>query len=595
MQLERPIHRLMRERANRPPVDVTLLPRRRTEAWNPQPPSAELLARWREERAEREGAPFVPAQHAPAQSSLRRPDPGWGDPLDLLAGHDAAGAPVLRGDHLPPVLAGFAFDVARRIGADPAAAALCCIVAAAAATHDDWTVQVRQHDHSWRESARLWGAIVAPPASAKSPLIRAATTPFDLLDAQARHEHGEAMATWRRQVASLKAAKVATEAFPPAPKLNRFLIEGSTTEAIGEALRDDPDAKQSAPLRKVLIRADELGELVAGLDAYRPGGRGGADRGVYLRLFGGGRHIIDRIGRGSFAASNWSACLLGGIQPEPIQRIARDAADDGLIQRFLFCVPGPHPAGEDRRPDDEALGRYAAMFPVLARLRPVAAFPGAVPRPVTMTEAGHAHREAMELLFRAHAAMPDTTGRFQAALAKMPAIFARLTLTLHLVQIADALAQGMHVEDPHLVPSETVAMAAAYARDILLPHLLRADRLLFETRQAGHAAWIAGFILASPACRASSRVAARDIQRAYGPLRPPEARRELEQVMAGLETAGWCRAEAPDNPVRPIAGWTLNPALFSRFADRAAAERERRDRVQQDTAAAIQAAMKGRT
>ena len=116
-----------------------------------------------------------------------------------------------------------------------------------------------------------------------------------------------------------------------------------------------------------------MAEWIAGFDRYRAGGRGGADRGAFLRLYNGGRYTIDRVSRGSFAVSNWSAGVLGGIQPEPIQRIAREAADDGLLERFIYSVPTGQDEGEDRAPNKEALSRYAALFPVLATLHPAPA------------------------------------------------------------------------------------------------------------------------------------------------------------------------------------------------------------------------------
>ena len=72
-----------------------------------------------------------------------------------------------------------------------------------------------------------------------------------------------------------------------------------------------------APQGKVLVRADELAELIATMDDAKEG-KGPADRGAYLRLYNGGRFTVDRIIRGAFPVPNWSGCVLGGIQPEPI-------------------------------------------------------------------------------------------------------------------------------------------------------------------------------------------------------------------------------------------------------------------------------------
>ena len=45
----------------------------------------------------------------------------------------------------------------------------------------------------------------------------------------------------------------------------------TTMEALTEVLRDDPQATQRAPAKKVLIRQDEMSEWVASFDRYRSG------------------------------------------------------------------------------------------------------------------------------------------------------------------------------------------------------------------------------------------------------------------------------------------------------------------------------------
>ena len=53
------------------------------------------------------------------------------------------------------------------------------------------------------------------------------------------------------------------------------------------------------------------------------------DRGFWLQAFNGGPYIVDRISRKSGLIPNLSVSLLGGIQPEPLRRIADEAVDDG--------------------------------------------------------------------------------------------------------------------------------------------------------------------------------------------------------------------------------------------------------------------------
>lgn len=493
----------------------------------------------------------------------------WAEPVDFLSDDEATGAPELRRSHLPGAIAPFVFDTASRMGVDPAGVALAAIVSLASVMTDDWCIQPKQFDTTWTENPRLWGAIVGDPSILKTPVVRAATAPIDKLEVEARERYEVDMGRFRRQMKAWKDAGSDSDSEPKEPRLGRFLVEGTTTEALTEALRDDPKAKQTASAGKVLIRQDEMSEWLAGFDRYRSGGNGGADRGAYLRLYNGGRYTLDRVNRGTFSIPNWSACILGGIQPGPIQKIARDAADDGLLQRFVYCVPGHQRRGEDRKPDTEAIDRYKALFPVLAALTPPRSHSGGFSRIVLHADA-HAQRAAILDLAEAVAAMPDTSDRLKAALGKWPGLWARLTLTFHLIDVADARTRG-DAGDVVNVVRGAATTATQYMRDILLPHLLRAESIMFSTAQTGHARWIAGHILGKP----MTRIAIRDLVQAYRALRAPEQRRELIEIMNSLEAMAWVQAE-PQVDGRPPVAWGVNPLVYSRFAEQAA--REKADR-----------------
>jgi hypothetical protein len=405
----------------------------------------------------------------------------------------------------------------------------------------------------------------------KTPIIRVATAPIDKLEAEARKQHDEDMRTYRTKMNRWKQAQKEgkDDEEPVPPRLARYLVEGTTIEALTEILRGDSQAKQRTPADKVLIRQDEMSGWIANFDRYA-GSRGG-DGSDYIRLYNGGRHTIDRIGRGSFAMPNWSACILGGIQPEPIQRIASHAADDGLLQRFCYCVPAAQRRGEDRCPDTNGIARYHDLFPALAALAPDRRPWDADPRRIVLHTEAHAHRIKIDDLAEALAGMPDASNRLKSALGKWPGLWARLTLLFHLIDVADARARDPQRSIAYVANRAAIAVTA-YMRDILLPHLLRADRVMFSTAQTGHARWIAGFVLS----KGEQRIAARDIMRAYGALRAPEKRRELQDVMTSLEAMGWVRPEGRRES-SPTTAWEVNPAVHTRFADRARREREARE------------------
>jgi hypothetical protein len=430
------------------------------------------------------------------------------------------------------------------MGVDPATVALTALVSCAAVISDDWQIQPKRYDDTWTEAPRLWGAIVGAPSILKSPVLRACTRPIEKLEIEGREAHDGEMATYKLALAAWKKAKD-DKPEPKHPVLQRYLVENLTTEALSEVLRSDAMATQRAPARKVLVRADELAELLGNLNRYN-GGKGGGDRGAFLRLFNGGHHTVDRIGRGSFSCSNWSACIVGGIQPEPIQRIAREAADDGMLQRFCYTVPTRQAQGLDQAPDRAALERYRRLFPRLATLRPAQApegRSGAAERVVLHVDA-HRHREALQALLATLGRMPDMSARMAAALGKYSGIYARLCLLFHLIEVADARANGDMGPPLYVVPETTAAKVLAYVRNCLLPHLGLADRIMYLTPQSGHARWIAGYILS----RNFRRITRRDITRAYSSLRAPERERELTSVMNGLVTVDWVREEVSSKP-----------------------------------------------
>jgi hypothetical protein len=488
----------------------------------------------------------------------------WPEPVDCFTSLETEPIDVTE-DEVPSPLWPFIKDTAERMGVAASTIALCALVTCSAVISDEWCVRPKRYDDTWTENPRLWGAIVGSPSVLKSPVIATCTRPVDLLEAAARRQ-------WQEDMGSYKARHAGEEECDElAPKLPRRLVESTTIEALQEVLRTDADARFIAPARKVLVRQDELSEWAANLDRYS-NGRSGGDRGAYLRLYNGGPFSVDRIGRGAFTASNWSGCLLGGIQPEPIQRIAKQAVDDGLLQRFVYDVPPDAKGGADRTPDRAALERYHRLIPALAALHP--GLTTTAVRGVALHADAHAHRESIDDLARGMATMPDVSGRLRAAFGKWPGLFARLCLTFHLIELADARVNGDLGPPGDVVPTLSAERVANYMRRVLLPHLLRADAVMFKTVQTGHARWIAGHILA----RKLGRITVRDVQQNYWALRAPESRGDLDSVMTSLVGADWLDPVEPRNRARPVTTWLVNPEVHSLFAPRA--EEERRDRQQ---------------
>jgi Protein of unknown function (DUF3987) len=540
---------------------------------------------WGLPEADEEPLPPPPEGYMPPLPNGQDDDPdSWPEPVDILA-DTANSAPILTADHVPAALWSYIRDNAHRMGVATSSVALAAIVACASAISDDWHIQPKQRDTEWIEQARLWGAIVGPPSVLKSPVIAAATAPVVALNMAGHAAWVTAMTDYKIAYKAWKAAVRNDDTLvqPEAPRKARYLVESVTIEALQEVLRDDPEGKQYAPLGKVLARQDELSEFLANMDKYSQSG--GSDRGAWLRAYNGGPFVVDRIGRGSFVTKSWSSCLLGGIQPQPIQAIAGKADNDGMIQRFMFDVPAASGGGVDRTPDYAARDLYRDLFPALAALRP-ARTGNAYDRyeVVDLHVTAHPVREDINALAMAMAAMPDASPRLQSAFGKWPGLFARLCLTFHLIEIAAARAQGDLGPPPQAISLTTARTVQAYMRGILAPMLLRADALMFSTKMASHADWIAGYILAHKL----DRITARQIAKHYHPLRAPEERRTLDETMESLDRVGWVMAEPPSNPSKPPTAWLVNPRVHLAFKLRAEAERRRRAEVKEAIAAHVE-------
>jgi hypothetical protein len=498
----------------------------------------------------------------------------WPEPVDFLSSKDLA-APILTERHVPPSLWPYIADTAERLGVATSSVALCSNVSCAAAISEEWQLQPKRHDYTWTEGARLWGAMVGPPSLLKSPTISETTAPIDVLEMHALDTWNDDMAAYVDAHAAWKDAGDKTAPEPKAPRRDRYLVESVTVEALQEVLRDDAGGKLRAPLGKVLARQDELSEFLANLDKYSTNNKGG-DRGAWLRAYNGGRFSVDRIGRGPFATRSWSACLLGGIQSDVIQRVARQTVDDGLIQRFMLDIPGPQAPGQDRAPNHAARDLYRRLFPVLATMRPAKNVAG-YPEVVTLHAEAHGAREDIDRLARVMAAMPDASARLASTFGKWPGLFARLCLTFHLIEIAAAHVRGEIGPHRDVVSVDTAERVRRYMRAILAPSLLRGEALIFATAQTEHAAWIANHILA----HRRESITAREVVQNYRSLRAPEDRRILDSVMDALCTFGWLRPVQRRFDTQLPTAWTVNPSVHSTYAERAEAERKRRDAVRE--------------
>jgi hypothetical protein len=450
------------------------------------------------------------------------------EPVDLWGQFDP---PPLPQGLLPKTIERFALEEADLMGVDPSGLAMAALAVCAAALPDHTKLQVKRHDPNWLEAARLWVGLIGNPSTKKTPIILRATKPLKRLDAE----------LWRSYVNATECYDQLTKEERKnveRPKQQRLRLEDTTIEAAQEVLKDSPDG--------VLCIQDELAGWFGAMDKYA--GRGATkDRGFWLQSFHGGPYAVNRIARGAAVIENLSVSLLGGIQPEPIRKIAADTIDDGLLQRLVPIMLHRGSTGKDApcvsQDYDELIVQLRERSPPLQALQ--------------FTDAALAIRHQLEARHLDLMACEIVNRKLAAHIGKYDGLFARFCLLWHCIEGTEGSALTEH----------TAQRVADFMHRFLLPHATAfyADMLELSDDH-DRLTQVAGYILA----KNLSRVTNRDVQRGSRVMRGLE-RLEIESIFEQLEALGWLiRMQGPYRSAPPH--WQVNPQVHRRFAERAVRE-----------------------
>lgn len=248
----------------------------------------------------------------------------------------------------PEPIEQFVNDTAKSLSCPPDFVAMGVLVCTSVAIGNGALIEVK---NSWMEGASLYCGIIAEPGSAKTPAINKALKPlfelqernfkeYDSLKAQYEIENDNyevELESWKRDVKNKKKVKVGDKPAPPKnPTLQQIITMDSTMEALQDTLLFNK--------RGILKLHDELLGFVRGMNQYRSG----ADRQYWLSIWSNEPIIINRKGKEPIRISKPFVSIIGGIQPDMIEEIVKTGregiANDGFIDRFLFCYPDSIPA-----------------------------------------------------------------------------------------------------------------------------------------------------------------------------------------------------------------------------------------------------------
>jgi hypothetical protein len=460
-------------------------------------------------------------------------------PIDLWA---KLSPPQLPRGLLPDVIERFAFDQGASMGCDPAGLAASALAICAAAIPDRIKIQVKQHDPSWTEAARIWVAVIGEPATKKTPMLAQAVRPLARID----HDLWRTYVDARAKYDKLSADERKTAA---APRQIRARLEDTTIEGAQDVFKDSVDG--------VLCLQDELSGWFGAMDKYSSHRGGAKDRSFWLQAWNGGSYAVNRINRGAFLIENLSACVLGGIQPDLIRKLAAETVDDGLLQRLLPIVLVPGAAGRDEKML-EAAKNYSDLVRRLHML--------GRPNLLLFDDGAQAIRRALEQKHLELMALGSIHRKLAAHIGKYDGIFARLCVTWHCIE---------HIDErlPTEITEETAERVARFMHEFLLPHALEFYAgVLNLADEHERLSAVAGYILAHKL----QRITNREVQRGDQTMRKL-TKRDTEAVFEQLEALGWVNRTAPTRPSDP-PHWVVNEHCHQLFENRAKDEAERRQR-----------------
>jgi Uncharacterized conserved protein len=373
----------------------------------------------------------------------------WPDPDPLIA--DLKPVAPFDFNMLPESIRPWIADIANRMQCAPDYPAVAVMVALSSVVGRKLGICPKQKD-DWLVVVNLWGALIGRPSGMKTPTLNEALRPLRRLEIEAKRKYEEeALAAFNtekmlHELKKEQAKKLAQEALkkghdttaksllnkigeaPKKPIRQRFIVNDSTIEKLGELLNENPNG--------LLLARDELTGWLKTMEREDRVG----DRAFYLEAWNGtGGFTYDRIGRGTIDIEATTVAIIGTIQPGRLRpyvhgAIKQGAGDDGLIQRFqLIVYPDQINRWKniDQWPDKQSKDRAFELFNWLADFRIDQQEEGGIPYLRFDAEAQalfNEWRTELECRIRAE----DIHPALESHLAKYRSLIPSLALIIHL-------------------------------------------------------------------------------------------------------------------------------------------------------------------
>lgn len=343
-------------------------------------------------------------------------------------------APPFSYDMLPDVFVDFVRDTSERMGVPPDYLAVPLMLSSAAALGAGWVICPKKFDKGWKETAVLWGGIVARPGSKKSPCLQLAAKPLQRIEAKLKAAYQEAKAAHRLAKLAAKQGDGTGLIGLIEPKPERAVVQDTTYQSLAEICSTSP--------KGLMAHWDEVAGMIR---AWNMKGQEAA-RGFFLSAWSGDQpYTLDRKEGGTTYIARLFIVISGGVQPSVLGALVRDArqngaANDGLIQRFqLMVYPDENSAVDEvDRPADELAANRA--LGAIERLRTIT--PAEIGVEINVGTGGgilhlspdaQEHFDTVRVKISKKVQDPDCDPILASHYAKMPGAIAKLAMLIHLL------------------------------------------------------------------------------------------------------------------------------------------------------------------
>lgn len=475
----------------------------------------------------------------------------WFDPADFWGVR-----PILPFDTrwILPSLRSFVTNAAAMVGCDPGITWLQTLAFAAGCLNDEIKVRVRPNQ-DWAESARIWACIVGDSGDGKSPSMKTIMRETRDLQFEIAQRSKDAFSRYKDDVdlydldrkawlsKRQKGEPCGERPTAPTKPVNELLFFNSTTS---EGLLE----QQEQSLRGTMCEADEFLGWLLGMDQYKSGGKG-SDRQFWLSAWDGSPFIGILVGKMRHIP-NTGVTIIGGSQPDALRRAAvkLNLESDGLIQRVIvYNSTGLADEDSEQPADREAIAQWKRIVSRLYAMK-------TNPQPCAFSDGGNRiRREAGEWIAHVRSIQQFPAAARQ-ALSKWRAYLPRIALTMHAIECAREGREAI----TDTIEESTVALAWAYMRDCLWPHMLHFYSTINEYSDADKSVKaFAEYVLA----REVRTIKPHKLNSAWSNVKKGMSTVQWRELWAQIEAAGWARPiGTPVKSTGLSSEYAVNPLAF---------------------------------